>query len=140
MAGEQSVRPFQQHRTGRRGLSHKVDEADEEPDDMFVTTDGEMLPKDVVERDAETARTDAEDEQDGAAVGNEEVEEAVIKARRAPKEPTEAEVIRHEAAHLPYRFWCQTCVRARGRSKPHYRKVEKEEENVVHKVSMDYFF
>ena len=66
MAGEQSVRPFQQHKTGRRGLSHKTVEAEEEPDDMFVTTDGEMLPKDVGKRDAKTARIDAEDEQDGA--------------------------------------------------------------------------
>ena len=116
MAGEQSVKPLQQRKAGRRGLSRKIEEAEEEPDGMFVTTDGEILPKDVVERDAETARINVEDEPDGVEAGEEEAVEAAIKARRAPKEPTEAEVIRHEAMHLPYRSWCQTCLRACGRS------------------------
>ena len=53
---------------------------------------------------------------------NDVMEEVVVKARRPPREPTEAERIRHEATHVPYRAWCQHCVRGRGRRKPHYRR------------------
>lgn len=64
-----------------------------------------MLPKDVVERGAETARVGKLLGDDG--IGDEdledEVEEAQLKARGAPKELAEAERIRHEATHLPYR-------------------------------------
>ena len=53
MPGNTSVRPFQHSAPKKKGLSQ---ETEEEPDDMLVTVDGKMLPKDVVERDAETAR------------------------------------------------------------------------------------
>ena len=70
----------------------------------------------------------------------EDVEEAYVKARLQPREPTEAERLKHEAAHLPYRAWCPQRVGGRGRCKPHYRRTEDLPENAVPKLSMDYFF
>ena len=66
MAGTNSVRPFRQQASKEKGLSQ-----DEEPNDVLITVDGEMLPKDVVERDAETARIDVEDDEgeDGGGSG-----------------------------------------------------------------------
>ena len=63
-----------------------------------------------------------------------------VRPRKSPEEPTEAERLKHEATHAPYRSWCQVCVRGRGRCKPHYRKVEEGSGNEVPKISMDYFF
>ena len=119
-----------------KGLGHEADP------DVLETVDGEWFPSDVATRDAETARV--ENEEDMVAVEDDEVDDVTetveVKARKAPKEPTEMERLRHEATHVPYRSWCQHCVRGRGRCKPHYRKVESEDCNAVPKVSMDYFF
>ena len=70
----------------------------------------------------------------------EQMEAAEVRAKRGPTEPTEAEMLKHEATHVPYRSWCQHCVRGRGRRKPHYRRDEGEGGNKAPKVSMDYFF
>ena len=79
MAGEQSVRPFQQHKPRARGLSRGADKTEEEPNDMLVTIEGGMLPRDVVERDAETARVDAEQEEtDDVEVDEEGVEKTTV--------------------------------------------------------------
>ena len=109
----------------------------EEYEDCYVTEDGEIVPKDAKEQEAEAKRgPNAQEEVDIEAY----VEETFVKARRAPTEPTEAERLRHEATHLPYRSWCEQCVRGRGRCKPHLRKAEREEESTITKVSMDFFF
>ncbi len=68
------------------------------------------------------------------------MEEAEVVARKAPREPTEAERLRHEATHIPYRAWCTHCVRGRGRRKPHFRQHHTGDDNRVPKISMDYFF
>ena len=63
------------------------------------------MPKDIAERDAETARTDDVEVEGQDAEDEEQVEVADVRARRSPKEPTEAERLRHEATHVPYRSW-----------------------------------
>ena len=63
--------------------------------------------------------------------------------RRAPKGPTAREREEHEATHLPYRSWCQHCVRGRAPNRPHRGARNEEEEREgqkVPKISMDYFF
>ena len=89
---------------------------------MFITVDGEMLPKDITDRDAEVelyelAEADGASPAIGGAAGSpaespmEEVQEVEqIKVRKPPYEPTEAERLRHEATHIPYRSWCPYCV------------------------------
>ena len=45
-------------------------------------------------------------------VGEEaDTEVARGRARKSPKGPTEAERREHEATHLPYRSWCEVCVK-----------------------------
>ena len=107
--------------------------------DWFETVHGEGFPKDIAQRDAETARVDDSMEQDREEE-EEQPETEGVNARRSPKEPTELERLRHEATHVPYRSWCQHCVRGHGRRKPHYRKAEGDSEGTVPKISMAYFF
>ena len=105
---------------------------------MIITADGQVVPRGGAERLA-TERESGEGGpvagSAGAQVGEdapapqdargeeenlEDVqEEAQVQARRAPKEPTRDERMRHEATHLPYRSWCPICVRGRGRNAPH---------------------
>ena len=70
--------------------------------------------------------------------GMEEMEEeAKPKIRRAPNGPTRLEREDHEVTHLPFRSWCEFCVKGRGISTPH--RVS-EEEKTHKKVAIDYFY
>ena len=52
---------------------------------------------------------------------NRETEEAEIPQIRRPlMSPSDAERRRHETCHLPFREWCEHCVRGRGRAMPHF--------------------
>ena len=82
----------------------------------------------------------AEAEPAGFVAEDEAMAEVPVKARKAPNEPIEMERLQYEAAHLPYRSWCQHCVRGRGRTKPHHRKMDADPENAVPRISMDLFF
>ena len=41
-----------------------------------------------------------------------------------PKEPSRQEVLRHRLFHLPYRSWCEVCVKSKGKPKPARSRVE----------------
>ena len=45
----------------------------------------------------------------------------------------------HELTHLPYRSWCEHCVRGRGRTAAH-RHLQHDRDTEVPRVSLDYFF
>ena len=102
-AGGATVRPT--IKTTTKGLSQ-----DEEY--HLITVDGESFPKDVEDRDAEIAGFELGDgdsglgptaaEPTGSVAGDEAMAEAPVRARKAPKEPTEMERLQHEATHLPY--------------------------------------
>jgi hypothetical protein len=55
----------------------------------------------------------------GAAEVSGEAE--VMKKVQDPMKPSKEEVAAHEMFHLPYRSWCEVCVRGRGKSMPHYK-------------------
>ena len=55
-----------------------------------------------------------------------------------PKMPSQADVEQHNLTHLPYRSWCNHCIRWRGEATPHRRAVRDEEG--VAEVHMDYCF
>ena len=38
-----------------------------------------------------------------------------------PPKPTDLEVMTHNLTHMPYRSWCEICVKARGKNEPHIR-------------------
>ena len=61
----------------------------------------------------------------------------ISKSLNAPVKPTKAMVEDHEVSHLPFRNWCQACVRGRGKS-IHHRAVDKPE--AISTVSVDYGF
>ena len=83
---------------------------------------------------------------DASASGEEEFsarEEEGEEARpaqvaRAPKGPSAAEREAHAATHLPYRSWCEWCVRHRLDNPPH-RRVDASEHSVP-EVHFDYAF
>jgi len=78
-------------------------------------------------------------------VGDDEVLEAMGPDRderrtmkmNDPKEPTPEERLEHEKTHLPYRSWCQHCVKGRGKEMPHRRQ---EEAGGLPEVHFDYAF
>ena len=72
----------------------------------------------------------------------EEEEEARCPVR-VPEVPTVTaeERAKHEVTHMPFRAWCQHCVRGRGRNRPHLRKRgDTDDEIAIPKVALDYFF
>ena len=58
---------------------------------------------------------------------------------RAPGSPTEEERTIHERTHLPYRSWCDSCVKGRGQAAPH-RSAGTEGRYSEAQISADYWF
>ena len=61
------------------------------------------------------------------------------RAMRNPITPTQKMIDDHNVSHLPYRDWCPACVRGRGKSIPHRKVVDKEEDQLP-VISIDYGF
>ena len=73
----------------------------------------------------------------------EEVKEARIAiGRKSPKDPTRKEREEHELTHMPFRSWCEDCVKSRARNAHHRKKLDKDplDEVKVARVHMEYFF
>ena len=72
----------------------------------------------------------------------ERVEDAVVPPPApSPCSPTRAEREAHEATHLPYRSWCEECVRGRANNPQHRRRAPgAEEEHRLPEVHLDYAF
>ena len=72
-----------------------------------------------------------------------EIEAEVCEESRVPKRmqnpmlPSKAEREMHELTHVPFRSWCEHCVRGRGESVRHEAGKEMPEQTEVH---MDFFF
>ena len=62
-----------------------------------------------------------------------------LPAMAAPTRPSEQMIQEHMITHLPYRSWCQSCVRGRGKSMRHCR-VEDKDQNQIPVISADYAF
>ena len=56
-------------------------------------------------------------------------------SRRPLTSPSDAERRRHETSHLPFREWCEHCVRGRGRAMPHFSRQRRGVEESVPVVS-----
>jgi hypothetical protein len=67
-----------------------------------------------------------------------EKEEGVVKELADPRRPSSKEVEKHRRTHVPYRNWCNICVRAKGRDWDHRREVGKE--RGLSEYSFDYCF
>ena len=60
--------------------------------------------------------------------------------RRPLTSPSDAEKRRHETSHLPFREWCEHCVRGRGRAMPHFSRQRRGAEESVPVVQLDYTY
>jgi hypothetical protein len=58
--------------------------------------------------------------------------------RPRPPTPTQEEIEQHEFTHVPYRSWCQHCVKARARDLQHKRGGGSDD--TVDKVMLDFCF
>ena len=79
------------------------------PDAASQTEEGQA------ERDSADEDQEEEDEE-----GGEEGRMSV--GRSSPKDPTRKQREDHERTHMPYRSWCEDCVRSRARNAPHHKK------------------
>ena len=61
----------------------------------------------------------------------------MTRRRRALHEPTAEEAERHALTHVPYRDWCEACVRGKARENPH-RRIRNDTD--MDEVEMDYLF
>ena len=48
------------------------------------------------------------------------------KALPRPNEPTEQQRAQHNLTHLPYRSWCEHCVRAKGKERQSKRNTDRQ--------------
>ena len=79
-----------------------------------------------------------DDGEEGEVVIEDEEEEAdEVKLAPDPGSPSPQEVEDHRKDHMPYRSWCEHCVKGRGTGMQH-RRVEKKSSNP--RVGIDYFF
>ena len=60
-----------------------------------------------------------------------------VKQLKSRMQPTLAELEEHRITHLPYRSWCEHCVRGRAIGQKHHRSTPA---SLVPIVAVDYFF
>ena len=53
--------------------------------------------------------------------------------------PRPARRLEHELTHLPFRSWCEFCVKGRAKSNAHLRNRDKESQKVP-TISIDYMY
>ena len=89
--------------------------------------------------DYEAPAGGVDEELHGELSGGEEIEKI---AQSTPLKPSAQEVDEHNVTHLPYRSWCNHCVRGRGRALAHQRVREDADDKARRRprVSMDYFY
>ena len=80
--------------------------------------DGWVLP------DATSQAEEGREGSDSAGEDEEaEDESRAAVGKKSPKEPTRKQREDHENTHMPYRSWCEDCVRSRARNSPHHKKA-----------------
>ena len=107
---------------------HHVCPVEEQDDDGVPMSDEQRGPGD-------------DGQQAGGAAGGpvgEAGEARAPKVARTPGEPSLAERERHAATHLPFRSWCEACVRGRGRCSPRRRLPADDTKKPV--VQIDYMY
>ena len=125
----------------KEGLSYNGETAESGKQTEVVDAVGQMdgcaLPGETgaMEQEKVEGVSDYEDEE-----GEEEARASV--GKKSPKDPTRKQREEHSRTHMPYRSWCEDCVRSRARNAPHHKKAPGDplERIKVPRVHMDYFF
>ena len=75
----------------------------------------------------EDTRSEVESVDGGGDIGDDDgVKEArVAKGKKSPKDPTRKEREEHELTRMPFRSWCEDCVKSRARNVHHRKKSAK---------------
>lgn len=96
----------------------------------------DLMPLQRVE---EPVRFEEEEDEEEVRPEHEEEERVPeVKVAKPLREPSAEEKRMHEATHLPFQAWCDTCVQGRGRDACHFQREIREGEPPV--LEMDYMF
>jgi len=104
--------------------------------------DKDILDNELWDRIMEPFDPDNENPQDNGETIQEEVEEEEAKPV-VPKEigaPSKEEVRQHMVNHIPFRSWCEHCVKGKSGGNRHSKKKRGELEDREPVVSIDYMF
>ncbi len=102
--------------------------ADEAPGAVDVECDGEVAYE-CGDEEVEVGSQEADD------VGE---EDAGVRVKLAPTQPSNTEREKHDVTHCPYRSWCAICVAGRGQKTGH--KKQKRDGSELPRFAMDYGF
>ena len=118
---------FCEEGVGQRCMAVNGEEDKDGDDDDFLAHD-------------EDAKKDADEAKEDENITDESNEAFDARLRPNPSLPSRAEVEKHEVTHYPYRSWCRTCVAAKAREMPHFRKKNggRDDETGLPVVAMDY--
>lgn len=148
------VRPgFSLHAIGedeqRPAQEFDDDRSDLHPDEVQVVTKthaevADVSPEPSLLDDREVPLPEELDDCEIAEEPHHEASEQGAKksAIAVPRQPTEEERREHEVSHLPYRTWCQDCIRGKGLTQGHRRQSMEEDEKGKKRplIAMDYFY
>ena len=129
MIFQQPVRPHSSDTTFVSGLGWVAHEA------LFSAATGYTQESNVnlLRGDYEVLANEAE-EDDVMDLGDEEEDAAPKTSAPEPGAPSKRMIAIHREDHIPYRCWCEHCVKGRGHGEPHVSG----EEGTVPVVSFDY--
>ena len=74
---------------------------------------------------------------------SEEIEEESTERRKGiarqrvvkkPEEPSDEEIREHSTTHIPFRSWCEECVKGKAKEDAHKRRAEEESANASTKL------
>jgi len=100
----------------------------------------EPFYQDKEENDNQEGDNDGEGDEDIDEVSDLEEEGAKVKVNRIEKAPTKGEVLAHMLNYIPFRSWCEHCVKGKANGNPHRRRKAIEGESREAVVSIDYIF
>lgn len=85
------------------------------------------------------AETIGDNNEGGVILGSESESEEALESRglAQPCKPSQEEVERHMRTHLPFRRWCEICVRGRAQGNPHQITRDREE-TTIPVIAIDY--
>ena len=127
----------------------KVDDIEENREDEYIKTqgiqplnNGEDDDQITDDRTAEIEEADQEEQWVPPPPPPPGGADRVPRARALPRPhtPTKVEKELHDLTHLPFRDWCEHCVKARAKNLPHRKVRPHMSENTVPFISMDFAF
>ena len=92
------------------------------------------------EQQAQGAQGDSDAVQGPGDDGEDQEEAQQPRAVRDPGQPTQAMIDEHDLTHIPYRPWCDACVRGKAKRKPSRTISGAYSESQCARVRMDYAY